>query len=110
MLRAVVRLLHAPVAMPPLPRLCEMIANAVACLLQKGHNAFVRIGAQQWLPTGGVGALVMHIGRRLVRVAVDGGVCPPAQIIHETLARVVQVVGGFNSTTVHFGAHIARQR
>ena len=101
MLRAVVRLLHAPVTMPPLLRLGEMIAHTIARLLQKAHNAFVRPGAQQWLPTGGVGALIMDIGGRLIRVAVDGFVCPPAHIIQEALAGVGQVVRGFDLTPVH---------
>ena len=101
MLRAVVRLLHAPVPMPPLLRLGEMIAHAIACLLQKAQNAFVRTGAQQRLPTGGVGALIMDIGGRLVRVAIDGFVCPPAHVIQEALAGVGQVVGGLDLTPVH---------
>ena len=98
---AVVRLLHAPVPVPPLLRTGEMIADAVAFLLQKAQNAFVRSGAQQRLPAGGVGALIMDIGRRRVRVAVDGFVCPPAQRLQEALAGVGQVVGGLDPAPVH---------
>ena len=100
-LGAVVRLLHAPVTVLPLLRPGEMIADAIACLLQKAQNVFVRTGAQQRLPAGGVGALIMDIGRWLVRVAVDGFVCPPAQIIQEALAGVGQVVGGLDPAPVH---------
>ncbi len=78
-----------------------MVANAVAFLLQEVEDAFVGAGVQQRLPAGRVGALVMHIGGRLFRVALDGVVRPPAQIIQETLARVRRVVRGFDSTAVH---------
>ena len=107
-LGAVVRLLHAPVAVPPLLRPVEMIANAIAFLLQEAQDAFVRTGVQQRLPTGGVGALIVDVGGRLVRVAVDGLVCPPAHVIEEALAGVGQVVGGFDLTPVHRATPAAR--
>ena len=78
-----------------------MIANAIAFLLQEAQDAFVRTGVQQRLPAGGVGALIVDIGGRRVRVAVDGLVCPPAQIIEKALAGVGQVVGGFDLAPVH---------
>jgi len=100
-LRAVVRLLHTPVAVAPLLRSGEMVANVVAFLLQKAEDAFIGAGVQQRLPAGRVGALVMHIGGRLFCVALDGFVRPPAQIIQESPARVRQVVRRFDASTVH---------
>ncbi len=93
MLRAMVRLLHGPVAVSPLSLGQVMIADFVPQGFHKGQGFFIARSLDVRFPAGGVGPLVMDVGRRRTGIGGDTVADPLADVVQKALAGFSQVAG-----------------